>query len=88
MAQHDELVSQRCCDWYERAESARTAKALYAALERIPCDSCNRHVAASEVPEPLRPTWEAYVKQSSPRRMPRALGFWLFRHPNGVLAHS
>ena len=89
MPQHDELArSERCCDWYERVEAARTTKALYAALERVPCQSCNRHVAVSEVPEPLRATWEPYVAQSNPRRMPRAVGFWLFRHPNRALAHA
>lgn len=89
MAQHDELArSERCCDWYEQVTAARTAKALYAALERVPCDSCNRHVAAGDVPEPLRATWEPYVAQSSPRRMPRAVGFWLLRHPNRASAHA
>ena len=88
MAQYDELAqTERCCGWYERVEAARTAKALYAALERVPCDSCNRHLAASEVPAPLRATWEPYVAQPSPRRMPRALGFWLYRNPNRQPAH-
>ncbi|GAA3393082.1 hypothetical protein [Cryptosporangium minutisporangium] len=80
--------SDRCCDWYERVEAARTAKALYAALERVPCDSCNRHLSDSEVPEHLRSVWQPYVAQSRPRRMPRALGFWLFRNRTKTLAHS
>lgn len=89
MPQNDDLArSERCCAWYDRVEAARTSKALYAALERVPCDSCNRHLAASEVPEPLKAAWEPYVAQSKPRRLPRALGFWLFRHPNRELAHS
>jgi len=89
MVQNDELArSERCCGWYEHVEAAHTAKALYAALERVPCESCNRHLAASEVPEPLRPMWESYVGQSGPRRMPRALGFWLYRNPNRQLVHS
>jgi len=95
MAQNDELArngasapSGRCCGWYERVEAARTTKALYAALEQVPCDSCHRHLAASQVPEHLRTTWEPYVAQSRPRRMPRALGFWLYRNPSRPLAHS
>ncbi|MFI5952344.1 hypothetical protein [Cryptosporangium sp. NPDC051539] len=78
--------SGRCCGWYARVESARTAKDLYAAMEQIPCASCSRHLAASTVPEPLRPAWEQYTTQSSPRRLPRALGFWLYRHPNVPVA--
>ncbi|TQS41040.1 hypothetical protein [Cryptosporangium phraense] len=74
--------SGRCCGWYANVEAARTAKQLYAAMEQVPCESCNRHVAASEVPETLRPVWEYYSTQTNPRRMPRALGFWLYRHPN------
>jgi hypothetical protein len=73
---------ERCCGWYAGVEATRTTKALYAALERVPCDTCNRHLAASEVPEPLRAVWEPYVAQSSPRRMPRSLGFWLYRNPS------
>jgi hypothetical protein len=79
---------KRCCDWYERVEATRTTKALYAALERVPCADCNRHLAESEVPEHLRAIWQPYVAQSSPRRMPRALGFWLYRNPSTQLAHS
>ncbi|SHN43594.1 hypothetical protein [Cryptosporangium aurantiacum] len=89
MAQNDGLTRpERCCDWYERVEAARTTRALYAALERVPCDSCNRHLADSEVPEHLRTIWEPYVARSGARRMPRALGFWLYRHPNGTLARA